>query len=607
VSFDARWYHLAIAEQYTVQGGIQPFREGWYLGAYPQLASWLYTWAFQMPGDLFDRVALCSHLEWTLFLATVPGVGLLARRVAKGSWTRWSGAALFLFPSLLIYDSNLNTGADHVLAFWAIPIALSLASARRALSVRSAMLFGAVASGALLTKYQAVYLVVPACSVALLLVVRTRRWGLVVPALTAIVVLTAPHWLKNSVFYGDPLYPLSHRWASTAPFHAGAADAMRDVYFPARFMLQGSTLERLRETLPALFTFSLQPHNWPKHGIPQPTFGSLFTLFSLALPFLPRVRALWLLCAGTYLGVFIWFWTNHQDRFLQALLPWMAACVVAIATRIWALGLAARAATCLVVLLQIAWGADAFFYPNHRLLDGAPIKQLADFVGASPSQRDEDRLSFWGNTPKLVALLPPGAVVLTHDALVSLGIGRRVVTDQYGFQGRFGYRDLPSARDVWKAWRSLGVTHVAWSSSRSLYIDEHTLAREAAFYEAAWRATDSLRRAHGYSVAALREQPPSDAPRVLRIEGCGRDPKSGKLGSSPTVIAVRGPCRAKSKPPPSRAGFKKIASFDGLDLWVRTDAGPPTQSSALSSAKIHVSSSSRNSASGRALPSGGMR
>jgi hypothetical protein len=607
VSFDARWYHLAIAERYAGQGSIQPFREGWYLGAYPQLASWLYTWAFQMPGDLFDHVALCSHIEWTLFLATVPGVGLLARRVAKGSGTRWSGAALFLFPSLLIYDSNLNTGADHVLAFWAIPLALSVASARRALSVRSAMLFGTVASGALLTKYQAVYLIAPACAVALALVVRTRRWVLVIPALTAIVVLTTPHWLKNCVFYGDPLYPLLHRWAPTTPFHAGAADAMRDVYFPARFMLQGSTLERLRETLPALLTFSFQPHNWPRHGIPQPTFGSLFTLFSLTLPFLTRVRALWLLCACTYSGVFIWFWTNHQDRFLQALLPWMAVCIVAIVSRIWTLGRAARAATCLVVLLQIAWGADAFFYPNHRMLDGAPIKQLADFIGRSPRERDQERFSFWGNAPKLGALLPPAAVVLGHDAFVFLGIGRPVITDQNGFQGTFGYRNLPTARDVWKAWRALGVTHVAWASSRNLHIDADTLAREAAFYEAVWRATDSLRRAHGYSFATLSEQPPPDAPRVLRIEGCGRDPESGKLTGSPTVVAVRESCSPKSKRPWSRTGFKKMASFGGLDLWVRTDAAPASYSSTLSSARIQVSSNSRNAASGRALPSGGMR
>jgi hypothetical protein len=397
---------------------------------------------------------------------------------------------------------------------------------------------------------------------------------LLLPALTTIAVLTAPHWLKNSLFYGDPFYPLLHRWLPTAPFHDGAAEAMRGVYFPARFVLQGSMLDRLRDTLHALLTFSFQPHNWPKHAIPQPTFGSLFTLFSLALPFLPRVRVLWLLCACTYLGVLIWFWTNHQDRFLQALLPWMAACVVAIASRVWMLGRAARAATCAVVLLQIAWGADAFFYPNHRMLGAAPIQRLADFIGSTAGERDQKRLSYWGSAPELGALLSPTAVVLTHDAFVALGIGRRVVTDQRGFQGALGYDDLPTARDVWQAWRSLGVTHIAWAAKRTVHIDPATLAREAAFYEAAWRATRSLRRAHGYDFAMLREQPPPATPRVLRVEGCAGDPKSGEQAGAPTIIAVRESCRPKSKRPWSRSGFKKMVSFDGLDLWVRTEARP---------------------------------
>ncbi|HEY0715905.1 MAG TPA: hypothetical protein VGF45_24695, partial [Polyangia bacterium] len=78
---DAHWYHLPIAEHYATQRRIDAFAEGWYLGAYPQLASLIYTWAFLTPGELFDRAALASHLEWLLFLATLASVAPLARRL----------------------------------------------------------------------------------------------------------------------------------------------------------------------------------------------------------------------------------------------------------------------------------------------------------------------------------------------------------------------------------------------------------------------------------------------------------------------------------------------------------------------------------------------
>src|SRR5262249_28237605 len=121
-SFDARWYHLPMAEHYASLGAIRRFPEGWYPGAYPQLPSLLYTWAFSLPETaLFDRVELAAHLEYTLFLATLAGVPIVVRCLvpharASGAWT-----ALFLFPSVFVYDSSLTAAGDHVLAFWAIP------------------------------------------------------------------------------------------------------------------------------------------------------------------------------------------------------------------------------------------------------------------------------------------------------------------------------------------------------------------------------------------------------------------------------------------------------------------------------------------------------
>jgi hypothetical protein len=594
MSFDARWYHVALAEQYVAQHAIERFPDGWYLGAYPQLATWLYTWAFQAPGVLFDRVLICAHLEWLLFLATAYGVGLLVRRVVPGARVRWAAAALFLFPSLLIYDSNLNIGADHAVAFWAIPIALALAAARRALTWQSSVLFAAMCSGAVLTKYQGIYLLVPAFVVALALVLRARRAVLVVPSLLALLALTAPHWLKNAIYYGDPMYPLLNGYLPTHPFHPGALAAMDGTYFPKVFLLDGTVLERLGQALQVLFTFSFLPHNWDGHHIVQPTFGSLFTLFTLAVPLLGRKPRLWVLLGSTYAGVFIWFWTNHQDRFLQALLPWMVVCTAAIIARVWALGPAARAGAAVLIVFQVAWGADAFFYPNHRLIKAAPVTALARLMEQSFRGRYAERFDRFGEIPKLAAFLPSDARVLVHGQVPRLGLARRAFSDELGFQGFISYRELPTAREVWNRWRELGVTHVVWKQRDLKRVTADSLAREAIFYEAVRRGTRRAHRQGHARVAELRPEPPADRPRALRIEGCGADPRSGTFrvtswakargkrkrllaelpdapASDVTVLVVRESCDASElayeRTP--KAGFKKVASFNGLDVWVR--------------------------------------
>src|SRR4029077_10091687 len=68
-AFDSRWQHLAIAEHYAAVGAVQKFSEGWYIGAQPRLASFLYTWAFLLPpGRLADRIELAAHVELTVFV-----------------------------------------------------------------------------------------------------------------------------------------------------------------------------------------------------------------------------------------------------------------------------------------------------------------------------------------------------------------------------------------------------------------------------------------------------------------------------------------------------------------------------------------------------------
>ncbi|HEY0706359.1 MAG TPA: hypothetical protein VGG33_06160, partial [Polyangia bacterium] len=323
---DAHWYHLPMAEHYATQGRISAFAEGWYLGAYPQLASLLYTWAFLAPGDLFDRATLASHLEWLLFLATLASVAPLARRlIAAPRRLPYAAAAVFAFPGLVLYDSSLLTMADHVLGFWAIPTVVALLALGRHHTVRLAVLAGVITSGALLTKYQGLYIFVPAALAVLGLGIRQllRRGsfvsaaGPVVAFGAALLIASSPHWLKNLVFYGDPLYPLLHKHFAAHPFHARAAEILDKSYFPPQFALTGTPLQKVLRTAAALFNFSFVPHDWHGFHEDRPVFGSLFTLLLPALLFVRAPRRLWLTIAGVHVALAVWFVTSHQDRFLQ--------------------------------------------------------------------------------------------------------------------------------------------------------------------------------------------------------------------------------------------------------------------------------------------------
>jgi hypothetical protein len=231
VAFDGRWYHLPIAEHYAAGHGVEAFPEGWYQGALPHLASFLYTWAMLWPRvHVVDKVLLCSHIEFSLFLWTLYGVTVLARRIAPGKRVRLAWVAVFLFPSVFVYDSNLNTTADHVAAFWAAPIFLALLRAWPTLHWRASILLGALLGAALDTKYQSASLVVfPGLAMALRaawLSLRARTTPQFQPLASAtaaglaMVALWAPHWLKNLAWYGDPLYPFLHRFFGSRPWTA---------------------------------------------------------------------------------------------------------------------------------------------------------------------------------------------------------------------------------------------------------------------------------------------------------------------------------------------------------------------------------------------------
>ena len=385
---------------------------------------------------------------------------LLPHSRVRGAW-----AATFLFPGIFLYDSSLGVAADHILAFWAIPIALTAFRFVIAWTPSRGVLLAAMLAGATMTKPQALYFLVPTallvvgCAV-LAIIRRTQRLGtlakvLCLPTLGAFAVLSAAHWLANVIWYRIrlSLYGQCLPVAALIPGHAGYS-------FDPGWTPEGTLWQRVRETLLALFTFAYKPHDWPGFHRDLPVFGFLFTLSLLLLPFFPRARRAMLLALASLVGIAVWFWTYHQDRYLQTLLPWMVAVTVAAFTLAWRTGWPAR-----------AWpgGArgDATDLGGRHTLPSDPRH------GRPAAQRNCHRPAFqllFATRPgnglihitgfdEVREALPKDSVVLLHDEYVQLGIGRPVVSDNPRWEGGLDLGKVEPAQ-AFEQLRAYRVTHV---------------------------------------------------------------------------------------------------------------------------------------------------
>jgi hypothetical protein len=507
-SADARWYHLPLAEHYVAEGGISQSVEGSFTAAYPQLATIVYSWAFMLPRtSFFDRVLIAGHLEVAIFIGTLLGVGVLAARVAPRARATLAWTSVFLFPGVFLYDSNLNLGADHVLAFWAPPIFLALIRAVESPSPARGLVLGTVLAGAALTKHQAGCLViVPALAaiVAALAKVVTKtprsekanamRCAFVV--WSAALILASPHWLKNAIWYHDPLYPLLHRVLPSRPWGPDADTFFEKIFVPNNFWRPAGTFgQKLVETARALFTFSFISHDWlGMHGT-VPVFGSLFTLTSLCVPFLAGRRLLGLVLVS-YAAVFIWYWGSHQDRYLQAIVPWFAAATAAVIAEVWYSGLAARASVAALVGLQIVWGGDVPFIAQSGI---QRLKLSIDLFSSGYRHAIEERTSFFSPWPMLAQRIPKGAKVLLHGCVGSLGLGAMTVSDFW--QGAISYGRYRSFADMNRSLHAMGITHMLWIKDLSPGI--HNVADDLVFLSFAKRYGRHAQELHNHHVAEL--------------------------------------------------------------------------------------------------------
>ncbi|MBL8938798.1 MAG: hypothetical protein JNM69_29830 [Archangium sp.] len=465
ILYDAHWYHLPLAEQYAAAHAIFRLDEGWFAGTMPHLASYLYTWAFLSPvAQPFDSIVLASHLEFVLFVATVFALPVVLDVLVPRPRWRVGWVAFFLFPGVFLYDSALGAAADHALAFWAAPLFLSLWRLWRRPTLRMGALFGAMAGAAALTKYHALMLLAgPAIAIAARLVwsLVRRRFDFVKAAALALgfaLLVSTPHWLLNSLWYHNPIYPHAGSLFPSTPMVQGIDASIVD----KAWVPKGTTREKLVAVAKATLRFGFEAHDWDTFHGNRPTFGSLFLISVALLPFAARRRRVLALVGATWLGVPIWYWTQHQDRYLQALVPWAAAVVGAVLVGVWRKHVLARPVVAALAGFQLLHAGDLWSLPAHSVMKVAPIHQVIDLIASSRPEAPDELIENHFAISRARKVLPPDARVLIHDLHLHLGLGRRAVRDHVTRQGAINWALLGSTRNAAALMEQLGVTHLYW-------------------------------------------------------------------------------------------------------------------------------------------------
>jgi hypothetical protein len=472
IGYDAAWQHQVVAQEYARNGRLVPFPADWAKN-HPQLAAIVFAWAYMVPGLIEpERWVQALHIEFVLFLFTLAGVGATVRAITGGKPVRAAWAGFFLFPAIFVYDCNLQGSADHVLAFFTLPVFLAALRAGTTLARRDMALVGAFVGAATLVKYQSMYLCgmasIPlACGWLRAAWQRARRqesaldWRELVRlpliVLGVMAVTCSPHFIRNWVFYGNPFYPYMQQLIASHPTFPNANLYVHKTFLDPSLRLTGKLPDRIKDLFEVLLTFSWVPHyfGWSRE---YPAFGSLYTLCLPLSLLLPRPRRLtWIALLAGFTGLLFWTLNYRTDRNLQVMVPLFAAGAVAVFWHAWRLGTWARVGIVPLVLLQVFWASDSIVITQNRAISSAIEVIRGGWNGARGAK-------IWNGFRQghrdIDAYLPPDAVCVMHYYHMALGIRRTVLNDWAGQQGMFNAFGYSQPRQLWQSFHDQGVTHI---------------------------------------------------------------------------------------------------------------------------------------------------
>jgi hypothetical protein len=565
IQFDARWKHLSLAEDWVAYGGLRRRDEGWLFAARPHMTSLLYTWAFLLPGArLFDKMLLSAHLELAIFaVTTLCGIPALVRRLVPGADARVVWAARFLFPGVLVYDSSLSGGADHIGALFGIPAALLVFRVWKRLELRPTLLLATVLAGAVLVKETIALMLVPFPALAVvvrakwLFIQKLRKratpeearnaWRTPLFAAGLALAVTSPLWLENLVWFGDPLYPSLNRFFSPHPWSVDAAYRFQWGYEDVQLWAPTRDLEGLKQTFIALFSYSFDPHDWKKFHRDVPVFGSLFTLLLFCLPFCRGTRRTWVMVGWIHLAIFAWYSVHHQDRYLQGILPLMAAATAATMLLVWRQhGHLVRGALALLVSLQLVWGGDVYFFQTHAM-SRSPAKKSIDLLSSGFERKGDSRFAVQNSFQAIGKGLPKKARLLLHETNINLGTGVSTVLDNPGWQYGIEYGNEKSPAELHDRLVELGVTHVFAKTEKSKGSD--SLAGDIRFFDYLRRYGAEPHSVSGGLLVEVGDKPEGPFDDSVAVLSCGKDYAPGLYQVNDLSTPPFGP-RMKNLPKP---------------------------------------------------------
>lgn len=512
IHHDAAWSHLPIAEDYAREGRLVPFF-GFTPKNLPHLSSLLYTWAFLVPGLGHPALAwLCAQwielqlLGFTLLGVSAAAAWLVGRPRYPGVW-----AVFFLFPGFYVYDSNFGGGSDHVAAFFALPTLIASMRAARTLSVPYAALSGLFAGALMHTKFQCFYLVLPLGMyltfrwvshgvrrllrerqgrVALRLSLRAWSQAPIV-YIAAFLVAFGPHLLLNAFFYKNPLYPLLPDVFEQGP-------RLEGMPYDPFVLTRDSYSSTVVQALKLMFTFSVNPQY--AFGEALPVFGSLFTVLSPIALLKFRHKNLFTAFLMSSAALFLWCFTYRIDRNLQLVLPWFVAVTGALVLVAWGSGSIGRLAIVIAIGLQVGWGSRFMLVGGYQR-----VKPFLDLVEKTPDGELGARWNGFRRSFREVGeRLPKDATLLLHTGHVHLGMNRRTMGDWAGWQHVIDYRPMRNARDVYDAYKKVGVTHITWNN---LHFPV-TKQEDALFFEFTRHYAKKMSAPSDVTLWAMPDEPP---------------------------------------------------------------------------------------------------
>jgi hypothetical protein len=399
IFYDSLVYHLALPKLYLIKTAIVPTAYNVFSGA-PQGAQMLYGLMLSL-GD--ERLTTLLHFSFGLGTALVLW---LCSTIYSSRSTGILSATLFLCCPIVMYSGTFS-GVDLISAFYC---ALAFYAVLRSLEVRSgeptatdaanrgwAVCAGILLGLAMATKYNVFSVGASLLAVHLYLSISrglSIRWTAWMSLAAFVTIL--PWLLKNTVFYGNPLYPFFHGLRTGGPhpadwsgfLSAAAARDMRSTFFTAAGW-KGFLL------LP--WTFSqgeVAMDNWP---------GGVFLLLIPWL-FVRNSQGVFKAAALAALtGYLTWSLASTQGRFIIPVLP-MIVFALAVAvnhtiTPAWLKSLSWSAALLLCVfnlaanthqnLLMGRWAflksgaAPAAYLRDERFSYPVPAQNAIEFINTN--------------------------------------------------------------------------------------------------------------------------------------------------------------------------------------------------------------------------------